>query len=546
MSRRLDPVTFELVHAALMSVTDEMGAALRRASYSPIIREMLDYSCALFDRAGNLVVQGDFIPAQLGAMSLVVREVIARHGPGFGPGDVFIANDPYAGGAHTPDVNIVRPVFKPTPGSEAVALLGFTGSVAHQVDFGGRNPGTEGADNVQLYEEGLVIPPVRIARGGAPVNELIDVISANVRDPVSTLADLRAQMAGCLAGERRLLELVAERGVPAVEGAFRDALTIAEGRIRHALSALPDGSAEAEGYLDDDGSGGPPTRLHVRLEKRVDRLSVDLGGSAAQVSGGMNNPWASTRACIAFLVKAIIDPDGALNDGSLRPVAIVCPTGSVLNPRPPAAVSVRHLTCQRLADVLLIAAGTLWPDRRVASSFVGFFSIMAEGRSPKTGRSVVMQDVVGGGTGAHGSRGDRSPGPGIDAVDTYMSNVALLPAEVCETEYPWRLLRSELVEGSQGRGSSDGGRGIRRTYQVIGETPQRVVLYCEQTNPAFRPRGAAGGGDGTPTRMEVRDPAGRRIAVRAKATLTLIPGSTVTITTGGGGGWGPPLDVRAR
>jgi len=165
---------------------------------------------------------------------------------------------------------------------------------------------------------------------------------------------------------------------------------------------------------------------------------------------------------------------------------------------------------------------------------------MAEGRSPKTGRPVVLQDVVGGGTGAHGPRDDHPGGDGLDGVDTYMSNVALLSAEVCETEYPWRLVRSELVPGTAGSGRHRGGRGVRRTYQVTGREPQRVVLYCEQTDARFRPRGAGGGGDGSPTRLIVRDAAGRRLAVRSKATVTLVPGSTVTIVTGGGGGWGDP------
>jgi N-methylhydantoinase B len=542
-SERLDPISFELVHAALLSVTDEMGAALRRSSYSPIIREMQDYSCALFDSAGRLVVQGDFIPAQLGAMSLVVREVIERHGSTLVPGDLFIANDPYAGGAHTPDVNLIRPVFA-AAGTGRRSLLGFTGVVAHQVDFGGRNPGTEGADNAQLYAEGLVLPPVRLERAGRPQEDLLALIAANVRDPTSVLGDLRAQAAACLAGERRVLELVDGRGRREVERAFVQALATAEVRTRRALEALPDGAAEAEGYLDDDGAGGPPPRLHARLEKRGDRLTVDLSGSAAQVRGGINNPWASTRACVAFLVKTIADPDSPQNDGTLAPVTILCPEGGVLNPRRPAAVSVRHLTCQRLADVLLEAAGRLWPELQVGASFVGFFSLMAEGLSPKTGRPTVIQDVVGGGSGGHGPRGDRPGGPGLDGVDTYMSNVALLPAEVCETEYPWRIVRSELVEGSGGRGRFDGGRGLRRTYEVLGDASQPVVLYCEQTDPRFKPKGASGGGDGTPTRLEVRDRGGRRMRARSKETITLEPGSTVTIVTGGGGAWGATGTLR--
>ena len=541
----LDPITFGVLEAALRSTCEEMGAALRRSSYSPIIREMLDFSCAVFDASGRLVAQGEFIPAQLGAMRLVVRETIRRHEATLARGDVFIANHPYLGGAHTPDVNVLRPVFD----GRGRRPIAWTGTVAHQVDFGGPNPGTEGADHAQLFAEGLVLPPVRLETAAGPVVPIVEIISANVRDPVSTLADLRAQSAACLVGQRRILELWSRFGAGTLRTTFDALIDHAERRTRAALATLPDGEVEAAGYLDDDGAGGPPTRIGVRLSKRRDRLTVDLSGSAPQVAGGINVPWASTLASVAYLVRAITDPTIPANDGTLRSVSIVCPEGSVLNPRPPAAVSVRHITIQRLADTFVRAATTLWPEVAVAGHFVGFFSLMAEGPSPRTGRPTVLQDVVGGGSGAHGPRQypdgrTVSGGDGLDAVDTHLSNVGLLSAEVCEVEYPWRLVRSELIRWSGGRGRWQGGRGVRRTYEVLAE-PQRVVLYCEQTDPRFRPWGAAGGEDGSPTRLIVRDPSGRRLRVASKGTLTLAPGSTVTIETGGGGGFGaldPALD----
>lgn len=535
---RLDPITFGILSGALVSIAEEMGAALRASSYSPIIREMQDYSCALFDADGRLVAQGEFIPAQLGAIALVVRATCEAHGDSLRPGDVFIANHPYRGGAHTPDVNVIRPVFEPA--GPAARLLGWVGTVAHQVDFGGPNPGTEGADHRALYAEGLVLPPIRLETSTGPSTDVYELIAANVRDPVATLADLRAQVAACRVGERRLLELVGRYGRPAIDAVFRDAIDHATRRTRAALAALPDGEAAAEGCLDDDGAGGPPTRLAVRLEKRGDRLTVDLSGSSDQVPGALNVPWASTLAAITYVVRAITDPTIPTNEGTLAPIVIVCPEGSILRPRPPAAVSVRHLTIQRLADVMIRAATSLWPERLpVAGHFVGFFSLMAVGPSPRDGRPVVLQDVVGGGTGAH------ARGPGLDAVDTHLSNVGLLPAEVCETEYPWRLVRSELLPRSGGRGRWPGGRGVRRTYEVLA-APQPVVLYCEQTDARWRPWGAAGGGDGAVTRLVVRDPAGRRLRAPAKGTIRLEPGSTVTIETGGGGGYGPVPDPTLR
>ena len=531
--KHLDPVTFGVLSASLVAIAEEMGAALRASSYSPIIREMQDYSCAVFDPGGRLVAQGEFIPAQLGAMALVVRSTLEAHGGSLARGDVFIANHPYRGGAHTPDVNVLRPVF------DGRSLVGWVGTVAHQNDFGGPNPGTEGADHRDLFAEGLVLPPVRLETAAGPVGDLHELIAANVRDPVSTLADLRAQSAACRVGERRLLELVERHGRSTVEACFGEVIAHAERRTRAALAALPDGEASAEACLDDDGAGGPPTRIAVRLAKRGETLTVDLSGSSGQVPGGLNVPWASTLASVAYFVRVVSDPTIPANEGTLAPVTIVCPDGSVLRPRPPAAVSVRHVTIQRLSDVMLRAGARLWPERvAVAGHFVGFFSLMAVGPSPRDGRPVVLQDVVGGGTGAHAG------GPGLDAVDTHLSNVGLLPAEVCETEYPWRLVRSELLVGSGGRGRWAGGLGVRRTYEVLG-TPQPVVLYCEQTDPRWRPWGAAGGGDGAVTRLTIRDATGRPIRVPSKGTTTLGPGSTVTIETGGGGGYGAP-DGRRR
>lgn len=521
----LDPITFELVHAGLVSAAEEMGVVLKRSSYSPIIREMEDFSCALFAADGDLVAQADFIPAQLGAMSLVVRSVLQRWGDGIRPGDVFVANHPYMGAMHTPDINIIQPVFL------RGRLFGWTGATAHHLDVGGVNPGTEGSDLRQLYAEGIVLPPVRLYEESHENRDVFDVLTENVRDPVSTISDLRAQRAACALGERRLLELVDRFSERTVTTAFAQALDVVERATRAALRELPDGEAEAEGFLDDDGRGGPPTRIHARLAKRRDRLTVDLSGTAPQVAGALNVPWASTRAAVVYALRAMVDPSMTTNDGILRPLEIVCPRGTVLNPEHPAAVSVRHNTCQRLADVLVRAFSALWPERSVASSTVTFVGINVSSRSPLTGRASVLSDVIGGGTGAH------AHGAGLDGVDTYMANVGLMPVEVAETNYSVRILRTELIEDSQGRGLHDGGRGLRREYQIL-DRPEIATFYAEQTDDRFPPVGAAGGGDATPSKITVIDPLGRPMDVPQKSTLELEPGSIVRIETSGGGGYG--------
>jgi N-methylhydantoinase B len=521
---KLDPITFELVHAALVSAAEEMGSALKRSSHSPIIREMEDFSCALFAANGALVAQADFIPAQLGAMSLVVGSVLDRWDD-IRPGDVFIANHPYLGAMHTPDVNILMPVFLDG------RLFAWTGATAHHLDVGGVNPGTEGPDLRELYAEGVVLPPIRLYREGEENRDLFDLLTENVRDPASTISDLRAQRAACLLGERRLLELVDRYGRQTIAAGFSQALDAVERATRAALRELPDGEAEAEGYLDDDGRGGPPTRIHARLDKRGDRLTVDLSGCAPQVAGAFNVPWASTRAGVVYALRAMTDPSMTTNDGILRPLEIVCPLGNVLNPHPPAAVSVRHNTCQRLADVLVRAFSELWPDRAVASSTVTFVGMNLSSRSPRTGHRSVLSDVIGGGTGAHAT------GPGLDGVDTYMANVGLMPVEVAEGSYAVRVLRTELLEGSQGLGKHDGGLGIRREYLVL-DGPEVVTFYAEQTDPRFRPTGVAGGGDAEPSRITVLDPDGNELHVGQKATIEVAPGTIVRVETSGGGGYG--------
>jgi N-methylhydantoinase B len=524
---QLDPITFELVYSGLVSAAEEMGGVLKRSSHSPIIREMEDFSCALFAADGDLVAQADFIPAQLGAMSLVVASVLDRWGDVVGPGDVFIANHPYMGAMHTPDINILKPVFLHD------RLFAWTGATAHHLDVGGVNPGTEGPDLRELYAEGVVLPPVRLYERGEENPDLFDVLTQSVRDPASTISDLRAQRAACLLGERRLLELVERYGERTVTVGFGQSLDAVERSTREALRSLPDGDAEGEGFLDDDGRGGPPTRIHARLVKRRDRLTVDLSGSASQVDGAFNVPWASTRAGVVYALRAMTDPSMTTNDGIMRPLDIVCPMGNVLNPRPPAAVSVRHNTCQRLADVLVRAFSELWPERAVASSTVTFVGMNLSSASPRTGHRSVLSDVIGGGTGAHAA------GPGLDGVDTYMANVGLMPVEVAEGSYSVRILRTELIDGSEGVGEHDGGRGLRREYLVL-DRAEVVTFYAEQTDPRFRPLGASGGGDAAPSRITVLDPDGKPLDVGQKATIEVAPGSIIRIETSGGGGYGRP------
>lgn len=520
--------TFEVLAGALKGVALEMSEALHRSAYSPVIREMLDFSCALLDADGRVVVQADDIPAQLGAMARVVDWIEdANPRETWRPSDAFLVNHPYRGGAHTPDIFVFAPLFL------GDGLAGWGGTCAHHVDVGGRNPGTEGADNTSIFQEGLLLPSIRAMREGRPVDEVWRLIEANVREPATTLGDLRAQFAALSMAGRRLNELAERFGRDALLHGMRDLQDHSERLLRAELRKLPDGVGEAEGFMDDDGAGGPPVRIHARVTKRRDRIEVDLSGTDAQRDGGMNVPIVSTEATVYYAVRCAIGADVQVNDGFFRPIELVVPEGSYLNPRFPAAVSVRHLTCQRLADTLMRALGELVPERVSAGGFVGFFSLMAAGPSPLDGRTVVLQDILGGGTG--GRRGL----DGLDAVDTYVSNCGLLSAEVCETLYPWRVERTELIADSGGPGAFRGGLGLRRVYQALAA--QQTVLYIDQTNPEFAPHGLLGGRPGRSSRMFLRVD-GRVRRVPTKTTLVVPAGAEVVVETAGGGGWGPPSE----
>ena len=492
----IDTVTFEVIAAALQSAAEEMGSLLKRSSYSPIIRDMDDFSCALFTASGDLVAQADYIPAQLGAMSLVVKATIERWRDRIIPGDAFISNHPYMGAMHLPDVNVVAPIFLD---GRAGRLVGHRRAPHRRrgCESGQRRPGTGGS-----VWRGVVLPPVRLSIAGVENEDLVAVLTQNIRDPRSTVSDLRAQRAACGLGDERVRELASQYGTAAVLEVMDRMLDAVERGVRNALAALPDGEGEAEGFLDDDGRGGRPTRVHVRVRKSADRLDIDLSGCDRQVAGAMNVPWASARAGIVYAVRA------AWPRTRRQRRAVACggrhrAAGHRARPEPPAAVSVRHNTCQRFADTLIRAMAAIWPEKGVGSSTVSFFCINVGSISPVTGRPSVMADVVGGGTGR------TRPRDGIDGVDTYMSNVGVMPTEVVETNYSVRVLKTEFIVASQGLGTHNGGLGLRREYQIIG-SPQRVTYYSEQTQEDFAPCGAAGGGDAMATKVTVIGPDGAR------------------------------------
>ena len=531
----IDPITQEILASAFHHIAEEMAVVEYRSSYSPIIREMLDFNCGLFTADGRMVANSEQIPAQLGLMQFALESVLEKWGDDVNPGDAFLTNNPYMGGTHTPDLQVFTPLFRDG------ALIAWAGSIAHHIDIGGRFPGTESAQCTELFQEGLIFSALRLVDGGTRIRALYELIAANVRDPASTLGDLDAQLAACRRGATRVGELLDAHGPATVTTAMETLLETTARRAETAFRGWPDRAVAVEGFMDDGGfEDTPPLRVHAVVSVDDGTLVVDLTGSSAQVPSGMNVPIASTHAGTYFAVRAFLGPSVPQNAGLTSRVRVIAPEGSMFNPTFPAALSARHLAVQRLTDVLIEGLCELLPEHSVAASQVSFPALVFQAVDPRSGRLTLLADILGGGGGA------RRDAPGDDGIDPYTSNCAILPAEIAELEYPWRIERSELVDGSGGQGRMRGGMGIRRDYHLLADQSDGMY-YVEQTNPAFGARGREGGGAGAPGRATVRRVGtDDHVPVPAKGYVVLHRGDVLSLVGAGGGGFGAPRGSSVR
>jgi N-methylhydantoinase B len=523
----LDPVTQEILRHAFVAIAEEMAVVEERSSFSSVIREMQDFSCGLFDAEGRMIAHSAQIPAQLGLMQFALAAAVERFGT-LDDGDVVLCNHPYHGGTHTPDLQLFAPLWHDGE------LLGYAGSIAHHIDVGGRVAGTKSAANTELFQEGILLPPVKLVAAGARNEALWTVLGANVRDPAHTLGDIQAQEAACRRGIDRLRALAGQFSGAVVRDAMETLLEVTSQRAAAELAEWPARVVEAEGHMDDDGiHPGEPVRIAVRLEVRDGVLEVDLRGSGSEVAGGLNIPWASSHAGVYYAVRCFLGSEVPHNDGFTRHIRLIADDGTIVRPSFPAAVSARHLSVQRLAEVMVRALGDLLPERATASDHCSFPSIVFRARDSRTDRTTLFADMLGGGGGA------RPGADGDNGVDTYTSNCALLPTEVCELEHPWRCERSELVDRSGGAGARRGGLAIRRDYVLLGESGD-VTYYVEQADARFASPGRAGGGPGAPAATRVRA-AGHddwEPLDRSKGEIRLRRGDGVSFQSAGGGGYG--------
>ncbi|HEY2473318.1 MAG TPA: hydantoinase B/oxoprolinase family protein [Candidatus Cybelea sp.] len=520
----IDPITVEIVKGALVYAGEEMGITVRNSAYSPNIKERLDHSCALFDRFGRLIAQAEHIPVHLGSLPWGLKRMLERieiaHG-GIREGDMWVANDPYVTGTHLNDVTVLRPVF------DRGSLVGYAANKAHHADVGGAVPGSMPADARDLFAEGVVVPPMRLMREDRIADETIALFSANSRTPQARSGDLRAQIAGNNVGERRLLELCRRYGRDAFEESLARALDESERAMRAALRAIGDGVFSARDYLEDR-EGQPTIAIALRLELRDGRARFDYAGTSPQVDAPLNAVFGVTLSGVHYALRTVTGPEIAMNDGCFRSVEVHAPEGTLLNPRRPAPVSGGNVeTSMRNAEVVLQALAQAAPSRVGACSGGTMSNVMLGGVRPD-GRVWAFYETNGCGMGA------RPNEDGIDAIQCHMTNTLNTPIEALEREFPLRVVRYEIAEGTGGSGRYRGGNGLTRALELNEGTAEATLLADRHTLP---PPGAAGGSPGACGRHTLR----RNETITdlpAKTSLDFRSGDVLTIQTPGGGGYG--------
>jgi N-methylhydantoinase B len=526
-----DPATFEVVKNALYCAAEEMKVVLAKTAYSPLLKVAGDYSCGLFDVAGEMVAQGPDLPIHLGSMPLAVKAVI-RAFERVALGDIFIHNDPYFGGSHLPDVNVITPAF------HRGTLLGFACVRAHWPDIGSATPGSYGA-TTEIYGEGLRLPPVRLYAAGVLNHDVDQIIFANVRTPEERRGDLRAQIAANRRGVTRLEELAERHGADRLLQIMQEVMDYSERMMRAMLAALPDGTASFEDFCDGDGileegeKEDAPFWIRMRVDKRGDRLTVDFAGTDRQVPGPMNAPLAVTASGIYTAIKMIADPTDLVppNSGCWRPVALRAELGTVVHAEAPApVVYANHEISHRVCDMLFGALATLVPDRVMACSQGTSAILTLGGVDHRSGARYVSYETIKGGFGA------RPRKDGINGLSSGISNTMNTPIEILEMSFPVRIERYEIVADSGGAGRFRGGCGVERVWRVLGG-PSQASVCLERTRSA--PFGLAGGGAGMTGRIALVAPDGTERELTSKGAFAAPADSRIVMRAPGSGGYGP-------
>ncbi len=564
-----DPVELEVFKNLYHSIAEEMGSALRRTSFSPNIKERRDYSCAVFDSAGQVIAMGDHMPVHLGSMPMSVAAAVEQCA--LDPGDVVMLNDPFRGGTHLPDITLVMPVYveqeaeyRKNKNARRKAPFRrshpdfYVASRAHHADVGGTYPGSMGPCR-EIYQEGIRIPPVKIMRDGKLVADVLALLLNNVRTPEEREGDLGAQIAACQTGAQRLREICERYGIARAKRAAADLLVYSEEMMRAFLRTIPPGHYRAEDFLDYDGVEDKPVRIVVTIQvetsskrkfpvetrlaasrasskKQSAPVTIDFTGSDAQVQGAINAVEAITYSACFYVFRCLLREDVPATSGLMRPIRVMAPSGTVVNAKPPAAVAGGNVeTSQRIVDALLKALAQAIPDRIPAAASGTMNNLTIGGidprlGDPRTGEPFAYYETIAGGMGARPTK------DGVSGVHTHMTNSLNTPAEALEYAYPVRLRQYSLRANSGGQGLHAGGDGIVREIEVL--TDAQVTLLADRRSRG--PYGLSGGADGSPGRTLIIRRDGSEETIPGKTSVRLRSGERVRIESPGGGGWGKP------
>ena len=522
----VDPIRLEVIRHILAEVPEEMGSALRRSAYSTNIKDRQDFSCALFDERLRAVAQAFTNPGHLGAMVETVPQAVAEYGAqNLGAGDAILVNDPYRGGTHLNDLVLITPVHD---GDE---VFGYVATLAHHVDVGGGAPASLGAFR-EIYQEGIVIPPVKLVAEGEIVRDVLRLIQAQVRSKRETMGDLRAQIGANRTGVARLQRILHELGPETIRFYIEALFQYTERRTRAEMRKLPYGVFVGEGVVDDDGFTDEPVRLRVEVTVDETGILFDLTGCDLQREAPVNSTLSQTFAACAYVLKCLTDPDLPPNDGFYRLVRMNAPAGTVVNCLHPAPVVGGWGTQLRLTDVILKALAEAVPDEVPAGTKGMTATVGFGGLDPTTGEYYAFHETVAGGYGG------RATSDGPDAVQAHAQNPENAPVEEIERNYAVRIVRYELVNDSEGAGRHRGGLGVRRDYEFVGHGASFTFLADRSR---WGPWGLFGGFPGAKARY-IWDTKEGTVELPSKGTFQVQPGDLVSCITCGGGGYGHPFE----
>ncbi len=510
----MDPVKLSLFVNRINAICEQMGAVLRRAAFSPNIRDRLDYSCALFDPRGELCAQAAHIPVHLGSMAYAMGDVVNNHD--WAPGDILVLNDPYLGGTHLPDVTVIMPVFS---GAQCVA---FVANRAHHSDIGAESAGSLPLSR-SLEEEGVVIPPTLLGRGGEIDAKVMATLTRRMNGPELVAADFAAQVAAAKSGCGQVGELLSELGTEEWLSQLAAVNEYAERLSRSALADIPLGEYHFEDVMDDDGFGHRDLPICLRMTVHGDGIALDFSGTASQVAGNINCPLSVTAAAVLYVFRCLMPAETPGAAGAFRPIRMSVPAASLLNAEAPAAVAAGNVeTSQRVTDVVIGALACAIPERMPAAS-QGSMNNLAMGS--RQGHRWDYYETIGGGTGGH------AHGPGLDGVHSHMTNTLNTPVEVIEMNWPLQVLRYAIRQGSGGAGCHSGGNGLLREYRFLEAAEVSIISERRRRGPW----GLAGGGAGRPGTNSLN---GRELP--GKTRFQVASGDHLLLETPGGGAWGEP------